>query len=192
MKKVIVTTLILVLKILGAVIAAIKDFILYMVAILFTILISKGLFVSIAAISQNGFGDFFGNLFAEGFFGFVLLFIGGPAVLVIFAELIVFLIGAVGYVAHILNIISQYVLGKIVVFIDSICMKLYNLLPENDSIRNNQYFVYLVETSSDSCPIAIKSITDKIDVPIDDTSLSTNEKSVPIKPGTFFLYLYAS
>lgn len=148
MKKVIVTTLILVLKILGAVIAAIKDFILYMVAILFTILISKGLFVSIAAISQNGFGDFFGNLFAEGFFGFVLLFIGGPAVLVIFAELIVFLIGAVGYVAHILNIISQYVLGKIVVFIDSICMKLYNLLPENDSIRNNQYFVYLVETSS--------------------------------------------
>ena len=89
MKKVIVTTLILVLKILGAVIAAIKDFILYMVAILFTILISKGLFVSIAAISQNGFGDFFGNLFAEGFFGFVLLFIGGPAVLVIFAELIV-------------------------------------------------------------------------------------------------------
>lgn len=66
MKKVIVTTLILVLKILGAVIAAIKDFILYMVAILFTILISKGLFVSIAAISQNGFGDFFGNLFAEG------------------------------------------------------------------------------------------------------------------------------
>ena len=55
MKKVIVTTLILVLKILGAVIAAIKDFILYIVAILFTILISKGLFVSIAAISQNGF-----------------------------------------------------------------------------------------------------------------------------------------
>ena len=27
-------------------------------------------------------------------------------------------------------------------------MKLYNLLPDNDSMRNNQHFVYLVETSS--------------------------------------------
>lgn len=148
MKKAIITTLILVFKTLGAIIATIKDFILYMVAILLTVLISKGLFMAIAYISQNGFGDLFENLLTNGLIGFILLFIGGPAVLVIFAEVIAFLLGAVVYVAHILNTISQFLLGHLVILIDKLCMKLYSKLPENSNIRNNSQFIYLVETSS--------------------------------------------
>lgn len=148
MKKAIITTLILVLKTLGSIIATIKDFILYMVAILLTILISKGLFIAIAYISQNGFGNLFESLLEKGLIGFVLLFIGGPAVFVVFAEVIVFLLGAVVYAAHILNTISQFLLGHLVILIDKACMKLYNKLPENSNIRNNSQFIYLIETSS--------------------------------------------
>lgn len=146
MKKVLIALTVFIFKMIAAMLSTIKDFVLYMVAILLAILISKGIFMSIAYISQNGFGDFFGSIFAAGFIYCVLLFIGGPLILVAFAFLALLIVGAVVVITFVLNIISQVILSIIVNLLDSACEALYSKLPTGDTMRNNKVFVYLALT----------------------------------------------
>lgn len=146
MKKILIALTVFILKICGALLSTIKDFVLYMVAILLAVLISKGIFMSVAYISQNGFSDFFGSIFAAGLIGGVLFFVGGPVILVAMVVLAVFLIGAVVVVTFILNAISQVVLSVIVGALDSACNSLYYKLAIDDGMRKNRVFTYLALT----------------------------------------------
>lgn len=146
MKKILIALTVFIFKMVAAMLSTIKDFVLYMVAILLAVLISKGIFMSIAYISQNGFGDFFGSIFTAGFIYCVLLFIGGPLILVAFAIVALLIVGAVVVITFVLNIISQVVLSFIVNLLDSACEALYGKLPLEDAMRNNKAFVYLALT----------------------------------------------